>query len=243
NTEMAQDLSEGEKTAIAFIYFITTLKEKGNKLDESILWIDDPISSFDTNHLFNAFVFLVKKCHSCKQLFITTHNFWFFKLVRDWMTKDGRRRESSFYVIDSFFIDSNRISTITEANKSIVDFHSEYHFLFSQIVKHYDKPVIDFETSYMLANAGRRVLESILTFKYPKTKDLRALINKTSFDTDKKERIYWFVQKFSHSDRIETHESIPDNLFSEGHNVIRDIVDLIKEVEPEHYQELVEIGS
>jgi wobble nucleotide-excising tRNase len=243
NFKQAYNLSEGEKTAIAFIYYITSLQEQGQELKDLVVWIDDPISSFDTNHLFNAFVFLVNKCHTCNQLFIATHNFWFFKLVRDWMTKDGRRNQSSFYVLDTFYTSSTRIAAITKANKSIIDFHSEYHYLFSQIVKYYDKPVIDFETSYMLANAGRRVLESLLTFKYPKTKDLRALINKTNFDADKKERIYWFVQKYSHSDRIETHETIPDNLFSEGHNVLRDIIDLIKEIEPEHYNELIQIGN
>ena len=48
------DLSEGEKTAIAFVYFITKLKENDNKITESIIVVDDPVSSFDSNHLFHV---------------------------------------------------------------------------------------------------------------------------------------------------------------------------------------------
>uniref|UniRef100_UPI00397D76FB AAA family ATPase n=1 Tax=Salmonella sp. ZJHZ20_0162 TaxID=3159595 RepID=UPI00397D76FB len=41
------NLSEGEKTAIAFIYFITKLKENDNKMENTIVVVDDPVSSFD----------------------------------------------------------------------------------------------------------------------------------------------------------------------------------------------------
>lgn len=46
------NLSEGEKTAIAFVYFITKLKENGNNIKSTIVVVDDPVSSFDSNHLF-----------------------------------------------------------------------------------------------------------------------------------------------------------------------------------------------
>jgi wobble nucleotide-excising tRNase len=44
------NLSEGEKTAIAFVYFITKLKENGNNIKDTIVVVDDPVSSFDSNH-------------------------------------------------------------------------------------------------------------------------------------------------------------------------------------------------
>lgn len=53
-----KSLSEGEKTAIALVYFITKLKENGNKIEDTIVVIDDPISSFDSNHLFHANFFI-----------------------------------------------------------------------------------------------------------------------------------------------------------------------------------------
>lgn len=51
--EVAKNLSEGEKTAVAFAYFVAKLEEQNNQISESIVYIDDPISSLDSNHLFN----------------------------------------------------------------------------------------------------------------------------------------------------------------------------------------------
>ena len=85
NTELVDGkLSEGEKTAIAFVYFITKLKENDNKMENTIVVVDDPVSSFDSNHLFHAYSFLRSNCDKVKQLFVLTHNFTYFKLIRDW---------------------------------------------------------------------------------------------------------------------------------------------------------------
>ncbi|MGP8217721.1 MAG: AAA family ATPase [Bacteroidia bacterium] len=53
---IAKNLSEGEKTAIAFAYFITKIEDKSTNLADIIVYIDDPISSLDANHLFNTYV-------------------------------------------------------------------------------------------------------------------------------------------------------------------------------------------
>lgn len=51
--EPASNLSEGEKTAIAFSYFLTKLQEL-SELDKAVVYIDDPISSLDSNHIFQV---------------------------------------------------------------------------------------------------------------------------------------------------------------------------------------------
>lgn len=98
-TDVAKNLSEGEKTAIAFAYFTAKIEEQNNKIADTIIYIDDPISSLDSNHLFNIYSFIKntfyefkidpatnKGAHTakCKQLFISTHNFDFHNLVFDW---------------------------------------------------------------------------------------------------------------------------------------------------------------
>ena len=54
----AENLSEGEKSAIAFAYFLTELKalrkDDPPKLPKTIIFIDDPISSLDSNHIFQV---------------------------------------------------------------------------------------------------------------------------------------------------------------------------------------------
>jgi len=51
----ANNLSEGEKTAIAFSYFIVKVQEKEFRIKEGIIFIDDPISSFDSNFIYHCF--------------------------------------------------------------------------------------------------------------------------------------------------------------------------------------------
>lgn len=68
-----RSLSEGERTAIALVYFITKLKENENKIEDTIVVIDDPISSFDSNHLFHANFFIKNECINALQLFVFTH--------------------------------------------------------------------------------------------------------------------------------------------------------------------------
>ena len=98
------NLSEGEKTAIAFVYFIIKLKENDNSIEDTIVVVDDPISSFDSNHLFHAYSFMKMNCEKAKQLFVLTHNFTFFKLVRDWISRENKRDDqniANFYVVKS----------------------------------------------------------------------------------------------------------------------------------------------
>lgn len=51
----AYNLSEGECSLIAFCYFIAKLEEPDSKGKDLIIYIDDPISSLDGNHIFFMF--------------------------------------------------------------------------------------------------------------------------------------------------------------------------------------------
>lgn len=90
--ELAHHLSEGECSLISFCYFMAKLKELEN-LKETIIWIDDPISSLDSNHIFYIFSLIENelakpiiipnkpKEYKYKQLFISTHNLDFLKYL------------------------------------------------------------------------------------------------------------------------------------------------------------------
>ncbi len=69
NGRIAKHLSEGEKTAIAFAFFLTKLLEDP-ELKDVIVFIDDPISSLDSNHIFQVFSILkttfFKKVPNCE---------------------------------------------------------------------------------------------------------------------------------------------------------------------------------
>lgn len=243
----SRSLSEGERSAIALVYFIAKLKEDGNKIEDTIVVIDDPISSFDSNHLFCARSFIRSHCEDSLQLFIFTHNFWFFKLIRDWIkVKKKKNIETGskdplfqFYQLKNVsFANNRRESVILNAGKELIEYDSEYHYLFSKLKSYSEKADLTLDDCYSCANVVRRVCEAALSFKYPQIRDLKNLISSTSVSIEQKDRIYEFLNKYSHLDRIETVENLNENRFEEGKGVISDFIELLKKELPEHYENM-----
>ena len=249
------NLSEGEKTAIAFVYFITKLKENDNKMENTIVVVDDPVSSFDSNHLFHAYSFLRSNCDKAKQLFVFTHNFTYFKLTRDWFEGVNRNRRTKtppkdpnafFYTIEASTA-VPRQSTFKDADSSLVNYNSEYHYIFAKLHAYKNNPALSRDEAFLTANLARKLLESFFSFKFPKHRsDIAQLLNAGLIDceiTDEaaKEKIYRFINKYSHSAVIEINEDSSENLLGESQNVIGDIFTWLGEVDRIHYNEMLEV--
>ena len=157
-TRLARNLSEGEKTAIAFSYFLVELESLGlQEMQKTIVFIDDPISSLDTNHiaqvysLINSYFFRKNidednpnKVVNCfKQLFISTHNFEFFSYLRDSKQlnkkkkttnpKTGEKEEiANFGLYQVQKIDADN-SILKGLDKALKRYKSEYIYLFKLI--------------------------------------------------------------------------------------------------------------
>lgn len=249
------NLSEGEKTAIAFVYFVTKLKENDNKMENTIVVVDDPVSSFDSNHLFHAYSFLRSNCDKAKQLFVFTHNFTYFKLIRDWFEGVNRNRgrknpskepNAFFYTIEASTV-VPRQSTFKDADSSLVKYNSEYHYIFSKLNTYKDNPSLSRDEAFLTANLARKLLESFFSFKFPKHRsDIAQLMNCglngcEITDEATKEKIYRFINKYSHSAVIEINEDSSENLLGESQNVIGDIFTWLQEVDEIHYNEMLEV--
>lgn len=251
------NLSEGEKTAIAFVYFITKLKENGNNIKDTIVVVDDPVSSFDSNHLFHAYSFLKTQCIDAKQLFVLTHNFTYFKLVRDWFTTTNRNRAKKnppkapvafFYRLDAP-PGSPRHSLLVDADESLKNYGSEYHYIFKKLYAYKAKTTLDRDEAFLTANLARKLLESFFTFKFPRGRnDVNQLMDAglegcTITTAELKEKIYRFINKYSHSDVIEITEESAENLAGESHSVLNNIFQWIEEVDKKHFDEMVEVAQ
>ena len=73
----AYHLSEGECSLLAFCYFMAKLEDIDTKGSKPIIWIDDPISSLDSNHIFFIYSLINEKIvnnHIFGQLFISPPN-------------------------------------------------------------------------------------------------------------------------------------------------------------------------
>ncbi len=251
------NLSEGEKTAIAFVYFITKLKENGNNIKDTIVVVDDPVSSFDSNHLFHAYSFLKTQCIDARQLFVLTHNFTYFKLVRDWFATTNRNRAKKnppkapvafFYRLDAP-PGSPRHSLLLDADESLKNYGSEYHYIFKKLYAYRAKTTLDRDEAFLTANLARKLLESFFTFKFPRGRnDVNQLMDAglegcTITTVELKEKIYRFINKYSHSDVIEITEESAENLAGESHSVLNNIFQWIEEVDKKHFDEMVEVAQ
>ena len=232
--DRARNLSEGEKTAIAFVYFITKLKENGNEIKKSIVVIDDPVSSFDSNHLFNSYSFLKSECEHAQQLFILTHNFIFFRLIRDWLSRKNKRKKredgsfeetikSQFFSIEVIPAET-RTAELRNAHQTLLDYNSEYHFLFSQLNKYQSRETLSLNEAFIVANLARKLLESFLSFKFPKHRnDFHALIETAVSDKVMREKVYRFINKYSHAAQIDIYDPSIESLLGEGGFIGRQI--------------------
>lgn len=241
--EEAKNLSEGEKTSIAFLYFITKLKENNNNIKDMIIVIDDPISSFDSNKIFYSYAFLKKECRDAKQLFIFTHNYNYYALVLGWFSKEKKiingKPYSAYalYRIETELDNGLRKGFIRSAGSGLTQ-NSEYDYVFYNVYKMKDR-ILDKEELIYSGNIARKLVESFLSFKFPAQRgDLKALIDAAFNNEDEVvgEKIYRFVNVYSHHKYIDVYEQLDvDILDANSTSIINDILAMIKRLDENHY--------
>lgn len=174
NEEPAKNLSEGECSLVAFCYFIATLKAENNTL-KPIIWIDDPISSLDNNHIFYIFSLIeneIANKNLFEQLFISTHNLDFLKYLKRLEVKNLDKENTSYYFIEKNINENGETSEIKELPKYLKKYTTEFNYLFEQIYKFRnfsDEYSEDLKATlvYNFGNNLRKFLEIYLFFKYP----------------------------------------------------------------------------
>ncbi|UXZ47899.1 AAA family ATPase [Pseudomonas soli] len=117
--------------------------------------------------------------------------------------------------------------------------------MFGRLYNYKEQAQIDRDEAFLTANLARKILEAFFSFKYPLHKgDMANLfqqgLNGCILTTPQtKEKIYRFINKYSHNAMIEIGEDSPENLVGESHNVIADIFTWMKEVDSTHYEQMV----
>ena len=239
----ARTVSEGETTAIALLYFLKSLQDRRFELARGVVVLDDPVSSLDANALFLAFGFIREHAGNAGQLFILTHNFSFFRQVRNWFNflNGGRRkrqgnRPAEFFMLESTLEDGVRSSIVRGLDPLLINYESDYQYLFAQVYKAASVLTpIDLERVYALPNMARRMLEAFLAFRRPHVAGgLRQKMKDISFDEAKKLRILRFLHAHSHS--IAMGEPEHDlTALAEGPSVLHDLLDMMKSEDVGHF--------
>lgn len=183
----AYNLSEGECSLIAFCYFIAKLEEPDSKGKDLIIYIDDPISSLDGNHIFFMFSLiesLIAKPfkntdgsngYRYSQLFISTHNLDFLKYLKRLSIpkKKVQAGEGKIKSVDDnehFMVERNGpTSNLMLMPSYLKDYITEFNYLFHQIYKCRNQNAAqgEHEPFYGFGNNLRKFLEAFLFFKFP----------------------------------------------------------------------------
>jgi wobble nucleotide-excising tRNase len=249
----ATKLSEGEKTALAIIYFLKSLEDRGFDKTKGVVVIDDPVSSLDANALFYAFSFIQDRTNDVGQLFITTHNFGFLRLVRKWLfrvnkTKKKTEKEARMYMLNCLGSSSGRRAELAALDPLLSEYESEYSYLFSQVIKGAADSPGEIEKFYHYPNIARRVLEAFLSFRLPSSahageSNMHDSLHALGFDRAITNRILNFLNAHSHNARPDGSVDHDESILLETPAVLADVLKLISHADSNHCSEMTKLVS
>lgn len=244
--QLASNLSEGEKTAIAFSYFVVKVRERDFKTKDGIIFIDDPISSLDSNFIYHCFSLIKHVFGEAGQLFVSTHNFELFNLLKKWLVEKNRRNLSKgkeevcgFYMIENYIDDGKRKASVKTLDNTLLKFNSEYHFLFSQLYNFAENDSPEYKDLYTVSNIARRFLEIFTNFKIPTTGDLASKIDAleispANISKTEQGKVYKLIQEFSHGSDPASAIEHKDKI--EIQEAIKVLLNMIKESDQKHFE-------
>jgi wobble nucleotide-excising tRNase len=230
----ARRLSEGEKTAIAFLYFVVQLGDHEFDVSEGIVVIDDPVSSLDSSAIYQAFACLKNAVKDAKQVFLLTHNFEFLKLLLDWLKQT--KKAASYYMIVCAETEADRVANITPLDQMLIDHPTEYHFLFKTLYTFKSDGRI--ATCYHIPNIARKLLETFLEFHSPSVESPYKKLEAVTFDENKKTAIYKFTNDLSHR----TGKGFDPAIVAESQKNVQFLLEMIESLAPAHYQGLATLS-
>ncbi|WP_333660987.1 AAA family ATPase [Chishuiella changwenlii] len=242
---IAYHLSEGECSIISFCYFMAKLDDIHTAGQKPIIFIDDPISSLDSNHIFyiysliNSELFIKERF---QQIFLSTHNLDFLKYLKRLKLS---RNQHEYFIINRY----DNHSELALMPNYLKNYVTEFNFLFEQIYKCAKAEEINDENHslfYNFGNNARKFLEALLFYKYPSKID-----NQTQ-NANSKRLLKYFgndQQATILTDRVNNELSHLEEIFDRGMSpieipelkrVAQFILDKIEEKDEEQYNALLE---
>lgn len=171
-------LSEGEKTALAFAYFLSkyrheVMENPQVKREDCIIVIDDPVSSLDENRLFSTalviqdiFVPTVSQkdqnghpiaWDGCKQIILLSHNIVFLKFMSNLIDSNQCKGRADLYIEKGI---------ISHLPNSLRNFQTSYFQKLEKIQAYVSGEISYDSVKDSLPNYIRITLEAFMSFKF-----------------------------------------------------------------------------
>ena len=198
-------LSEGEKTLIAFLYFVESCfgsrtKDEATVLSNRIVVIDDPISSLSHNFVFDIASIIHHKIISNDflQVFVLTHNMYFF---HELLLLKSPNQSNNIKDYNLFRVSKSEFTSVSVMSRNSLQ--NDYQ-TYWQIIKDCRDGLA---STNMLPNAMRNILEHYFNFVHNKGQ-LRTVLEELGEEIVEFKPFFRFVSRMSHSDSV--------NLFDTG---------------------------
>ena len=211
--EDAKNLSEGEKSLISFCYFIAQMDDelKGSEAGKLVIFIDDPISSLDSSHIFFMYSLIDTVIAAPKkygQLFISTHNLEFLKfLKRLKLPGDVNNKNVEHFVVEKLRKgDDEYKCEIKMMPDYLKDYVTEYNFLFQQVYdiarpiggKKEEKYKNIYSQYYNVGNNMRKFLECYLFYRFPDSDEPTVDHLDDLFEGNERSEVNRVINEYSH---------------------------------------------
>jgi wobble nucleotide-excising tRNase len=239
--------SEGEKTAIALCYFLSTLEADDRKVKDLIIVIDDPVSSLDTRAMNYACGLIRNRLLDAAQLIVLTHNQHcmneFKKPWKGWAKATPPMASLKFIDVSIPAATMTRTANIIDLPKHLREYESEYHYLFEKVIAFETAGGGHFDYAFMMPNVLRRLLEIFLAFKVPHngplTDKLKAMCGRhDKLDQDRLNALERLSQVESHSDNLDDLIAQSSMTVEESQGANAALIHLMEVVDPAHLTDL-----
>ena len=238
---IAQNLSEGEKTALTFCFFLTQFGAEARDKKRLVVVIDDPVSSLDSNAQTYAFGLIKKHTKHVAQVILLTHNLKFMHMAKRAFFRGCNFADTVPKGL--LFVDcrddgkGSREPALVKMPSHLAKYDSEYQYLFSIVFEASDKQSTDY--LYLLPNAIRKLLEIFTAFAAPdKPSFADALFNDSEnikgLDQAEMTQLERVCQIESHGD-IEAVNSLPALTVEESYRAANGAMKYIRERDRKHY--------
>lgn len=239
--DKAENLSDGERAAIAFSYFILTLEDGGNSLSDTLIFVDDPISSLDSNHIYAIYALIIERLKGkCRQLFVSTHNYEFFNLLKDESlnnNKNFKHGNSGYFTQRKINSDGEPYADLVELPKPLRKYKSEYQFVFSLMYEFFKSTEPTLHEAYTSPTILRKFLEAYLGFRKPTGGAWHQKLELLFDDEAERREVSKFADDASHMQNIRRIVEHAEYI-SSSKEIIGKVINALSEKDQVHYDDL-----
>ena len=140
--------------------------------------------------------------------------------------------------------ESKRVAVLKILDELLRKHDSEYQYLFNLLNETVNSSGAGLKKLYPLPNVARKFMETFLSFKFPSEINFDRKFSRAkkevNFEPEKIEKIKQFVNVHSHSN-IDKMSGWNTSQWSEGKDVIKDCLELVRNLDTLHYEGLEKV--